>query len=324
MKFKVILMGKSKNLTAQAEQVYGFINSNLQDEDATGSTVLLVTKEADPSFALNQAPTDNVERVRVGDYHPETILKGLQKLEAAGDTDLYLFPFGVLADEVAVRWACRINGSSLVQVKSIHRSRTEFQAKKAVYANHVMATFRMTRRPYCISLSKDGIAAASIPIREKASIEEHDLSELHADRPSNSEWMPEEPASDLESARFLVVGGRGMGSAGACRELEKKANSIGADFGASRPVVMSAWAHMHRLVGASGSIAKPDVCIAAAVSGAAAFYVGIANSKKIIAINSDDRAPILKAADVVIVEDYKVIMDALAKVILEAKADEKA
>jgi electron transfer flavoprotein alpha subunit len=88
-------------------------------------------------------------------------------------------------------------------------------------------------------------------------------------------------------------------------------------------VALSAWAPLNRLVGVSGAITKPEVCIAAAVSGAPAFYAGITHSKKIIALNSDDQAPITKAADVVIVDDYKTIIDALVKVILEAKGDEK-
>ena len=83
---------------------------------------------------------------------------------------------------------------------------------------------------------------------------------------------------------------------------------------------MSAWAPMHRLVGVSGAITKPDVCIAAAVSGAAALYAGIAHSKKIIAINKDNQAPIVKAADVVIIDDYKAIMNALVGIVLEAKS----
>ncbi len=321
MKFKAILIGKSANLIAQAEVLYDFINSNLGSEDILGSTVLLATKETDPNFPLNQAPTDQVELVRVADYQAETILKGLQTLEAGEKADLYLFPSGALEDDITVRWAYRINGSSLVQVKTIERSKTELQAKKAVYANHVLATFRMIQKPYCISLAKDGVETETIPIRENATIVEHDLSELNAHRQIIfSKWIPEDSVPDLESTQFLVVGGRGVGSATACRELEKNANAIGADFGVSRPVAMSAWAPTHRMMGVSGAIAKPEVCIAAGVSGAAALYAGIAKSKKIIAINTDAQAPILKAADVVIIDDYKAIMDALVRIVLEAKS----
>ena len=323
MKFKAILIGKSMKLRAQVESLYGFINKNLGFENISGSTILLATKETGPNLPLNQAPTKKVELVRVSDYQAETVLKVLQAFETGEKANLYMFPSGALEDDLAVRWAYRIKGSSLVQVQSIAWSNTELLVKKAVYANHVMATFQMTEKPYCISLARDGVATASIPTWDEVSVRRHDLSELKAERQFISKWIPEESVSDLDSAQFLVVGGRGIGSAAACQELEKNAQAMGADFGVSRPVALNAWTPMHRLIGVSGAITKPGVCIAAAVSGAAAFYAGIANSKKIIAINSDDQAPITKAADVVIIDDYKAILDALVKIVSKAKADEQ-
>jgi len=319
MKIKAILFGRSRNLIAQAEQLFGFIHVNLESKGVRCSTILLATKDVDPDLLLRQAPTKKVELVRVSDYQAETILKVLQAYEAPEDTDLYLFPSGALADDIAVRWAYRINGSALVQVKSIDCLKTEMRANKSVYTNHVRASFRMLKKPYCISLAKDGGVSKSVPRREKATVVEHDLSDVQVNRPFVAEWIPEEAASDLECARFLVVGGRGLGSESDCQELEKKAHALGAEFGVSRPVAMSAWAPLHCLIGVSGAIAKPEVCIAAAVSGAAAFYAGIAHSKKIIAINIDDRAPITKAADVVIIDDYKAIMQALVEIILKTK-----
>ncbi len=323
MKFKAILIGKSTNLKAKAEALYGFINSNLRAEGILSSTALFATNEIDPNLPFTQAPTEKIELVQVRDYQAETILKALAALEVGEQADLYLFPFGALEEDISVRWAFRCNGSSLVQVKNIDWSKNEMQAKKTVYASHLLATFRMNQRPYCISLTKEGVELETIPIRDKSTVVEHDLSNLKADRQIISAWIPEEPASDLESARFLVVGGRGMGSESACCELENIAKAIGAEFGVSRPVAMNAWAPLHRLVGVSGAITKPKVCIAAAVSGAAAFYAGIANSKKIIAINSDAQAPITNAADVVIIDDYKAIMNALVNVVSKAKAEEK-
>jgi electron transfer flavoprotein alpha subunit len=61
-------------------------------------------------------------------------------------------------------------------------------------------------------------------------------------------------------------------------------------------------------------MAKPDVCIVAAASGAAAFYAGIEKSRYIVAINKDIRAPIVRISDVVIIDDYKAVMDELAKI----------
>ena len=99
--------------------------------------------------------------------------------------------------------------------------------------------------------------------------------------------------------------------------LKQIADTIGANFGVSRPVAMSAWAPLHRLVGVSGSMTKADVCIVAGASGAAAFYAGIEKSKFIVAINTDIRAPINKTSDVTIIDDYKAVLAELVKVMRE-------
>lgn len=149
MIFKAILMGNSRNLVAQTEQLYGFIKSNLGSADLKGSTILLALKDNEPGISGIQVPTDQVELAWVSDFQVETILKALQTLETGKQTDLYLLPAGALEDDIAVRWAYRMNGSSLVQVRSVESSQRVFEAKKAAYANHVLATFQLTQKPYC-------------------------------------------------------------------------------------------------------------------------------------------------------------------------------
>jgi electron transfer flavoprotein alpha subunit len=49
------------------------------------------------------------------------------------------------------------------------------------------------------------------------------------------------------------------------------------------------------------------------VSGAAAFYSGIEKSRFIVAVNTDEKAPIMKKADVAIVDDFVPVLEALGK-----------
>ena len=95
--------------------------------------------------------------------------------------------------------------------------------------------------------------------------------------------------------------------------MEKIAKKIGADFGVSRPVAMSAWAPMDRLVGVSGALTKPKICIAVGSSGAPAFYTGIEKSDFIVAVNTDEKAELLKKADVSIQGDCMEVMRELER-----------
>ena len=317
MKFKGILNGCSSSIAAQAEELNGFIREHLSSGDNIGSTIVFYSKKEAKNALLGLVPTESVKLVRVARHQPENILEALQIVENSEKTHLYLFPSGFAGSEIAVRWACRMKGSSLVQVKQIECSGAQLIAKKTVYANHVLGTFKLTQKPYCISLAKGSADRQAIAIGDKRIVTEHDLTGLQKDRfIKHSNWIPTETTQDLEDAAFLIVGGRGMHSKENTQRLKKIADALGAAFGVSRPIAMSAWTPLHRMIGVSGAMTKPEVCIVAGVSGAAAFYAGIEKSKTIIAINTDMRAPIIKTADVAIIDDYKAVMAELAKIVL--------
>ena len=317
MIFKGILNGFSSNIAAQAEELNGFIGEHLSCGDHVGSTIVFYSKKEEKNALLGLVPTESVQLVRVARYQPENILAALQTVEIAAKTHLYLFPSGFAGSEIAVRWACRMGGSSLVQVKQIEYSGAHLIARKTVYANHVLGTFKLAKRPFCISLAKGSADSQAITMRDKLIVTEHDLTDLQKDRfIKHSKWIPTETTQDLEAATFLIVGGRGMHTKENTQSLKKIADAMGADFGVSRPVAMSAWTPMHRMIGVSGAMTKPEVCIVAGVSGTAAFYAGIVKSKTIVAINTDSRAPIIKAADVAVIDDYKAVMAELAKIVL--------
>lgn len=314
MKFKCILNGCAPNIKARAEGLNGFINTCLGCEAGTGSTILFYVNQAERDALHDLVPTKSVELVRVGGNQPEIILDALMRIEDKEDTPLYLFAEGVAGAELAVRWAFRKNGSSLVQVEQMTLKKGVLMAQKKAYADHVRATFRLDRQPFCISLAKGGFDRVPITAREPLQIIEHDLTGLEGDGfIRDSQWIPEEKARDLAGAKFLIVGGRGLENRENIRQLEEMANAMGAEFGISRPIALNAWGAMHRLIGVSGTIARPDVCIAAGVSGAAAFYAGIEKSKFIIAINPDQRARIIRAADVAVIDDWKIVMEELLK-----------
>ena len=120
-------------------------------------------------------------------------------------------------------------------------------------------------------------------------------------------------SSSLTESRLVIAAGRGLGSRAGADEAAALAEQLGAAFGVSRPVVMNAWRPMDELLGVSGSMIHPELCIVLGASGSPAFCAGISGSGTIIAVNRDPDAPIMKKSDICICGDWKDFLRAMVK-----------
>lgn len=117
----------------------------------------------------------------------------------------------------------------------------------------------------------------------------------------------------LASARVVVGGGRGVGSADGFGPLEELASLLGGVVGVSRVVTSEGWRPHTQQVGQTGTKITPDLYLACGISGAIQHIAGCGGAKHIIAINTDPAAPMMTRADYAIVGDLHEVVPALVQ-----------
>lgn len=255
---------------------------------------------------------------------PEVVLHVLQQIQLSRKMDMLLFCSDGLGQELCTRLAYRLGGSSALTVERCLVVDDTVAVERPVYGNNLMARIRLELRPYCLSVAKKGMGSPLKATRDTAFFETVNLPPLQIDWLKAWAIEVDEGESALAAAEIVLAVGNGVQSRENMQKMQVVADTLGAEIGASRPVVMSAWTDMNRLIGLSGHILSPRICIAAGVSGAGVFRGGIRNSRFLVAINTDKQAAIFEIADVGIVDDLFAVLFELESIVRKAKAQNNA
>jgi len=124
------------------------------------------------------------------------------------------------------------------------------------------------------------------------------------------------PPVPLSKAKIVVAAGRGMGDAEGFALAAQLATALGGVVAGSRGAFDEGWIAEEQIVGVGGEFIAPDLYVACGISGDVYHYFGLQDAKFVVAINSDERAPIVRLANMAIIGDARQVipawLDALA------------
>ncbi|ECW8896667.1 electron transfer flavoprotein subunit alpha/FixB family protein, partial [Salmonella enterica] len=223
-----------------------------------------------------------------------------------------LFPASSFGKNCAPRLAAKLDIS---QISDITRVIDQHTFERPIYAGNAIATVHSDDEYKVITVRPTSFAAAVAEDEGKAPIEFTEVV-LGSDQVKFiSQHVNKSNRPDLQSARVVVSGGRGVGSAQAFKELvDNLADKLGAAVGASRAAVDAGYAPNDYQIGQTGKIVAPQLYIALGISGAIQHLAGMKESGVIVAINKDPDAPIFSIADYGLVADiFKAVPELIDK-----------
>ena len=116
----------------------------------------------------------------------------------------------------------------------------------------------------------------------------------------------------LTDAAIIVSFGRGLRKREDMAMVEQLAQALGGVVSCSRPIAEDLrWMPEDQYVGLSGQKVSPKLYLALGISGQIQHLTGIRNSRIIVAVNNDPKAPIFEFSDYNIVADLYQMIPAL-------------
>ncbi|HSR68890.1 MAG TPA: electron transfer flavoprotein subunit alpha/FixB family protein [Acidobacteriota bacterium] len=250
---------------------------------------------------------------RLADYDPDAYAAALKDLVRADKPGLLLMAHIYQNIDLAPKLAVAVEGCLITDCIGHKRDDGGLVFVRQMFRNKLNADIRPSSGHPCIAtlqagaVSRDELQAGQSPLQERQA----DLDQVPQRRVSLEKIGAGKGQVDLTKADVIVGVGRGVKKEENLAMVRELAEVLGAEIGASRPVVDNDWMERERQIGSSGQNVSPKLYIALGISGAIQHIVGMKGSNTIVAVNTDPNAPIFNIATYGIVGDLFEIVPAL-------------
>jgi len=300
-KVSLELIGKAKSLANDKQQVVAL----LVGHDVEGLTQSLIDHGADRVVYVDDEILKN--------FMTEPYAKAVCAVIKDEKPNFALIGASSIGRDLAPRVAARIKTGLTADCTTLEicEETGELLMTRPAFGGNVMATIVCPNNRPQMATVRPGVMIALEPEARKGEIKRFDIDFSPADANVTilETKMKEKTAKEITDASILVSGGRGAGKSFAI--LKELADVLGGEVAASRVAIDLGIADKNTQVGQTGKTVRPELYIAAGISGAVQHTAGMEESALIIAINKDTSAPIFDVADLGIVGDMHSIIPKL-------------
>lgn len=321
MSVLVLVEHTDGNIKKKSFEAVQYAAEIAQKTSTTAIALVLGTVTNSEMEALGNYGAQKVLHVadeRLNELHARAYASALIAAAKKEDSKIIITLHDINGRAVAPRVAVKLNAGLVAGALSYPDTNKGFVIKKVVFSGKAFAYVNITSDVKVIMLM-----ANTFPLKQgdgKATIEKLDVTFGDKDFGIKVKDVSKVTGEvSLSDAELVVSGGRGMKGPENWGLIEDLAKELGAATACSRPVADAHWRPHHEHVGQTGGTVRPNLYIAAGISGAIQHLAGVNGSKTIVVINKDPEAPFFKAANYGVVGDAMEILPRLTEAVRKFK-----
>ena len=294
--------------------------------DGLGAELVAVVTNSDDGQRFIQHGADKVLMMSdpaLSAFHVDTYTDALADLVAERKPDVLLIGATRNGLEFAPRLAERLKTGCVTEA-----TRLELDAEKRVllidrvtWGGNLVETQVSKSKPQVATVAKGLFSAIPADASRKGEV----IKVEPKFKPPTTKLVETKPKPvkgvKLSDAQIIVSFGRGVRKKEDMSLIEQFAQAVGGVVGCSRPIAEDlGWLPEDQYVGLSGQKVNPKLYFAFGISGQIQHLTGIRNSRIIVAVNNDPKAPIFEFSDYNVVADLYQMIPALIDAVKQLKS----
>lgn len=317
----LVFAGQVENKIVKGAYEATFYGKKLADQIGGDVTVLAYgdVSEDDLKALGNYGAAKVVVNSAMKGLNPSAATKFVVAKAEEFGSQVVIFSADATGKMVGPRVSARLKAGMVSGAVALPNTDGGFVVKKNVFSGKAFAFQSIKTDKKVIALTPNSMKAEKSDASAEVSTDATDYGQgsysVVSVKTQSGDMAP------LPEAELVVSAGRGLKGPENWGMVEDLAATLGATTACSRPVADIGWRPHHEHVGQTGIAIRPNLYIAAGISGAIQHLAGVNGSKTIVVINTDAEAPFFKAADYGIVGDAFEVLPKLNEAFKKFKAE---